>query len=199
MVKGAGRQAVSERCAIRPETLSRDRAPVVIEPDREGELTALEKEVWRLLEDVPDPEIPILSVVDLGLIRYVREQDGHGVCVGVSPTYTGCPATEVIRAQIEAKLREAGYASVQVESVLSPAWTSDWLTESGREKLREYGIAPPERSVSTPRQLWRDPQVSCPRCDSSRTERVSEFASTPCKALYRCLSCFEPFEYFKCL
>lgn len=159
----------------------------------------VEREVWRLLAAVPDPEIPILSVIELGVVRYVRDEQERGIAVGVSPTYTGCPATEVIQASIKARLHEAGYATVRVDSVLSPPWTSDWLSESAREKLREYGIAPPAESVNSPRRLFGEPAVQCPRCSSAQTQRVSEFASTPCKALYRCTGCLEPFEYFKCI
>lgn len=158
-----------------------------------------EREVWRILADVPDPEIPVLSVVELGIIRHVRVADDGRVTVGVSPTYTGCPATEVIARSIESRLEEEGYEHPKVESVLSPPWTSDWLTESGRAKLKEYGIAPPAHSVSNPKHLFREPKVACPRCSSMQTSKVSEFASTPCKALYRCASCLEPFEYFKCI
>jgi ring-1,2-phenylacetyl-CoA epoxidase subunit PaaD len=157
----------------------------------------VEQAVWSLLAEVPDPEIPILNVIELGIIRYVRDEQERGIAIGVSPTYTGCPATEVIQAST--KLRKAGFAGVRVDSVLAPAWTSDWLTDSAREKLREYGIAPPADSVSNPRHLLRDPDVRCPRCASAQTQRVSEFASTPCKALYRCKDCLEPFEYFKCI
>lgn len=158
-----------------------------------------ERDVWRILADVPDPEIPVLNVVELGLIRYVRATDEDRVAVGVSPTYTGCPATEVIASSIRSRLEAEGYREPQVESVLAPAWTSDWLTESARAKLKEYGIAPPAHAVTNPKHLWRDPNVACPRCASTRTSKVSEFASTPCKALYRCSSCLEPFEYFKCI
>jgi ring-1,2-phenylacetyl-CoA epoxidase subunit PaaD len=159
----------------------------------------VEQEIWSLLAEVPDPEIPILNVIDLGIIRYVRDEREHGIVVGVSPTYTGCPATEVIQASIRTRLRKAGFTDVRIDSVLAPAWTSDWLTDSAREKLREYGIAPPAETVSDPRHLLRDPDVHCPRCASAQTQRVSEFASTPCKALYRCKDCLEPFEYFKCI
>lgn len=158
-----------------------------------------EREVWRILADVPDPEIPVLSVVELGIIRHVRVADDGQVTVGVSPTYTGCPATEVIARSIETRLLAEGYRQPKVEQVLSPPWTSDWLTESGRDKLKEYGIAPPAHSVSSPKHLFREPNVVCPHCSSAQTSKVSEFASTPCKALYRCSSCLEPFEYFKCI
>jgi ring-1,2-phenylacetyl-CoA epoxidase subunit PaaD len=159
----------------------------------------VEREVWRLLAEVPDPEIPILNVIELGVVRYVRDEQERGIYVGVSPTYTGCPATEAIQASIKARLHEAGFESVRVDSVLAPAWTSDWLSDSAREKLREYGIAPPAESVDNPRRLFGEPTVQCPRCSSAQTQRVSEFGSTPCKALYRCTSCLEPFEYFKCI
>ena len=158
-----------------------------------------EREVWRILADVPDPEIPVLSVVELGIIRHVRVADEGAVIVGVSPTYTGCPATEVIARSIQSRLAAEGYEHSQVESVLAPPWTSDWLTESARVKLREYGIAPPAHSVSNALHLFREPNVACPRCASTQTTKLSEFASTPCKALYRCSSCLEPFEYFKCI
>jgi ring-1,2-phenylacetyl-CoA epoxidase subunit PaaD len=157
-----------------------------------------EREVWRLLGEVPDPEIPVLNVVELGLIRYVRGADQRQVEVGVSPTYTGCPATEVIQRSIEARLASAGFAT-RVVAVLGPPWTSDWLTDSARAKLTEYGIAPPAHAVASPRHLFQEPEVHCPRCASAQSERVSEFGSTPCKALYRCTVCREPFEYFKCI
>ena len=156
--------------------------------------SATERAIWRLLEDVPDPEIPIISVVDLGIIRHVRSGP-DGVVVGVSPTYTGCPATEVIQGAIKTKLQDAGYANVRVETVLAPAWTSEWLTDAARDKLREYGIAPPVRAVIR-HCLAKDPAG---RPALAELAAISEFASTPCKALYRCTACLEPFEYFKCI
>ncbi|MGH8176557.1 MAG: 1,2-phenylacetyl-CoA epoxidase subunit PaaD [Steroidobacter sp.] len=165
----------------------------------ESSAARVERDVWRLLAEVPDPEIPVLSVVELGLIRYVRSDEAQRVAVGVSPTYTGCPATEVIQSAIRSRLETAGYDEISIDSVLSPPWTSDWLTESAREKLKEYGIAPPAHAVSHPRHVFREPEVQCPRCDSPRSQLVSEFGSTPCKALYRCSACLEPFEYFKCI
>lgn len=164
-----------------------------------------ERAVWELLASVPDPEIPVLSVVDLGIVRHVHwghgsgEGDGSTLRVGITPTYSGCPATEIIRSSVQAALDRAGYHDAVVEEVLSPPWTSDWLTEEGRRKLKVFGIAPPVTSVSSPRHLFRAPVVPCPRCSSLATERVSEFGSTPCKAHYRCTSCLEPFDYFKCL
>jgi len=162
-----------------------------------------ERQVWDVLENVPEPEIPVLTVVDLGIVRHVRWLKGSSgqdeLHVGITPTYSGCPATEVIRGMIAKALECKGYAGVVIEEVLSPPWTSDWLTEAGRRKLEAFGIAPPERSVSSPRHLFRTPVVACPRCGSHATEKVSEFGSTPCKAHYRCTSCLEPFDYFKCL
>lgn len=155
---------------------------------------------WAALQDVMDPEIPVLSVVDLGLIRRL-EVDGAGVLeVDLAPTYSGCPAMAVIRGAVEAALRAAGLGPVRINEVLAPAWTSDWLSAEGRQKLLRYGIAPPVKAVDTPRGIWRAPTiVRCPRCDSAATEELSHFGSTPCKALYRCQGCLEPFEHFKCI
>lgn len=152
-----------------------------------------------VLAAVMDPEIPVLSVIDLGIIRYVRQTEVDGIEVGVSPTYTGCPATDIIRADIERALRAEGYRQVKVLDVLSPPWTSDWISDQGREQLRRYGIAPPEKAVTSPRGLFVRPPVACPRCGSQRTERISEFGSTPCKAHFRCTDCAEPFDHFKCI
>ena len=154
--------------------------------------------IWRVLEDVPDPEIPVLSVVDLGIVRYVRWDADNRLHVGLTPTYTGCPATEVIRGSVRRALRLAGHVDAQVDTVLSPPWTSDWLSREGRQKLAAFGIAPPAEPVSSPRRLFGEPFVACPKCGSDSTEKVSEFGSTPCKAHYRCTECLEPFDYFKC-
>lgn len=139
------------------------------------------------LAEIPDPEIPVLSITDLGIVRDVQ-CDG-GVVVSLAPTYSGCPATEVIESSVVAALEERGVVDVSIKRVLSPPWTSDWISAAGREKLRKYGIAPPERAEP----------VACPRCGSEKSERVSEFGSTACKASYRCTDCREPFEYFKCI
>jgi len=159
----------------------------------------LEASVRELLERVMDPEIPVLSVIDLGIVRHVRRAGNDGIEVGVSPTYSGCPATEVIRRLIARALHSSGYPQAYVVDVLSPPWSSDWITPGGREKLRRYGIAPPAVAVATVRRLFAQPQIACPRCGSTQTERISEFGSTPCKAHYRCISCAEPFDYFKCI
>ncbi len=154
---------------------------------------------WQVLETVPDPEIPVLSVVDLGIVRYVHTR-ASDTTVGLAPTYTGCPAVEVIEATVrEALQRELG-KPVTIDRVLSPPWTTDWITESGRRKLAAYGIAPPAEAATSVRQLFdKGHAVACPRCHSTATTRVSEFGSTPCKAAYKCDDCLEPFDYFKCI
>ncbi len=151
--------------------------------------TAYKREqILEWLSEVPDPEIPVLTIIDLGIVRDVDCSDG--VTVSLTPTYSGCPATEAIEASVVAALEDRGVPDVRIKRVLSPAWTTDWISSEGRDKLRIYGIAPPER---------RDRPIACPRCNSTSTERVSEFGSTACKASYKCGDCLEPFEYFKCL
>ena len=151
--------------------------------------------MWRLLAGVPDPEIPVLSIVDLGVVRYVHRAADGRLHVGITPTYTGCPATEMIRSAARAALDAAGYREALLEEVLSPPWTSDWLTAEGRAKLAAFGIAPP----GPPAPGGTPAPVRCPRCGSLSTERISEFGSTPCKAQYKCQDCLEPFDYFKCI
>ena len=155
------------------------------------------EQILEWLADVPDPEIPVLSITDLGIVRDV-ECDA-GVVVSLSPTYSGCPATEVIEASVVAALEDRGIADVTVRRVLSPPWTTDWISDTGREKLKTYGIAPPEKGGGKRALLDGQRRVACPRCDSEKTELISEFGSTACKASYRCRDCLEPFEYFKCL
>jgi ring-1,2-phenylacetyl-CoA epoxidase subunit PaaD len=158
-----------------------------------------EARVWELLRAVPDPEIPVLSIVDLGIVRHVRRAGDGRWHVGLTPTYSGCPATDVIRRAVRAMLDAGGCAHAVVEEVLAPPWTSAWLTDEGRRKLRAFGIAPPQEEVQSPRHLWHAPVITCPRCGSRESERLSEFGSTPCKAHYRCRACGEPFDYFKCI
>jgi ring-1,2-phenylacetyl-CoA epoxidase subunit PaaD len=160
------------------------------EPQRRSATAPSDERVWRVLRCVMDPEIPVLSVVDLGVVRYVRA-DGSRVRVGITPTYSGCPATEVIRRSIREALEQNDLGDVIVETVLSPPWTSEWLSEEGRRKLESFGIAAPTARAAS--------AVSCPRCGSHHVERVSEFGSTPCKAHYRCGDCLEPFDVFKCI
>ena len=207
-----------------------------VRSESEGDPT---EQVWATLRQVPDPEIPVISVVDLGIVRYVRwgnagetneavkawvsvSDDGErpnvpargaplgaalganedvakNLRVGLTPTYSGCPATEVIRKSVKDALIHAGYENIVIEDVLSPPWSSDWITDDGRRKLQAYGITPPAESVSNPRRLLSPLVIACPRCASRNTERLSEFGSTPCKAHYRCVACLKPFDYFKCI
>lgn len=158
-----------------------------------------EKAVWDILARVPDPEIPAVSVVDLGIVREVR-LDGGALEVVITPTYSGCPATDVIARDVAAALHKNGYPDARVTTALSPAWTTDWITDAGREKLRAFGIAPPPRMERRIKSLLgEDPAVQCPRCGSADTRKVSNFGSTPCKAHFTCNACLEPFDYFKCL
>ena len=158
----------------------------------------LEQQIWAWLAEVPDPEIPVLSVVDLGIVRGLN-LGANSIEIEVAPTYSGCPATEFIEGNIIASLKEHGLQNVSVSRVLSPPWTTDWITPAGREKLRAYGIAPPEGSASKTALLGDSKSVSCPRCGTRKTSLVSEFGSTACKASWKCDECLEPFEYFKCI
>jgi ring-1,2-phenylacetyl-CoA epoxidase subunit PaaD len=151
----------------------------------------------RIVAAVVDPEIPVLTLEDLGILRGVERRDGC-IAVKLTPTYTGCPATLAITLAAEAALREAGMPDVRVETVLSPPWSSDQITEAGRRKLKEFGIAPPVRARSA-RALFTQEAVACPKCGSTATAKISEFGSTACKALWRCEACAEPFDYFKCI
>lgn len=158
-------------------------------------------QVWSWLRGVPDPEIPVISVVDLGIVRGVEWQDDTLV-VTVTPTYSGCPATEVIARDIEEALKAHNVARFRLATRLAPAWSTDWISEGGRQRLKGYGIAPPEEGAHEVRvdvaSLFRKAvTVDCPRCGSGKTQRVSEFGSTPCKAHYKCRDCLEPFDYFK--
>jgi ring-1,2-phenylacetyl-CoA epoxidase subunit PaaD len=152
-------------------------------------------QVWSILADVPDPEIPVVSVVDLGIVRDVAFE-GEDLIITVTPTYSGCPATAVIALEIEAALRRGGIERVRIKSRLSPAWTTDWIGEKAREKLRAYGIAPPVGGARCVGDL-KNPIVECPHCGSTTTLEVARFGSTPCKASWRCRDCLEPFDYFK--
>lgn len=158
------------------------------------------EQVWEWLREVPDPEIPVLSLVDLGVIREVG-YDGGTLKIAISPTYSGCPATSVISMDVEAALRSHGVENLAIERRLSPPWTTDWISEEGKAKLRDYGIAPPHsREAELAGKLQgRSLDVACPRCGSTDTEEVSRFGSTPCKAAWRCRACLEPFDRFKCI
>ena len=152
---------------------------------------AFEDRVIGILSRVPDPEIPCVSVVDLGIVRAVKDD-----AVVITPTYTGCPATIAIERSIREALDAAGFSALRIETVLTPAWTTDWISDEGREKLRAYGIAPPPKSAA--KHSLRETPAECPSCGSRHTEEISRFGSTPCKALHRCLDCREPFDRFKC-
>ena len=156
----------------------------------------LRQRAWDAAAGVVDPEIPVLTIADLGVLRDVV-LDGDHVEVAITPTYSGCPAMNMIALEIEVALERAGFRGSKVRTVLSPAWTTDWMSEEGRRKLRASGIAPPQASSSR-RALFGEQSVACPQCGSARTELLSEFGSTSCKALWRCKTCREPFDYFKC-
>jgi len=153
--------------------------------------------VKEILSSVCDPEIPVLTIDDLGIIREIIEEDDE-VEVVITPTYSGCPAMNMIEVNIKAALQEHGYQKIKVTTILSPAWTTDWLTESGKQKLKAYGIAPPIGSVEKAMLLGEERDIECPQCNSTNTEMLSQFGSTACKSLFRCKNCLEPFDYFKC-
>jgi ring-1,2-phenylacetyl-CoA epoxidase subunit PaaD len=161
------------------------------------EKAELRRRAWDVAAGVVDPEIPVLTIADLGVLREVAVTEDGQVEVTITPTYSGCPAMNMITIEIELALARAGFSDARVRTVLSPAWTTDWMSEAGRRKLREYGIAPPKTSASR-RGLFGVEQVACPQCGSLNTEVLSEFGSTSCKALWRCNRCREPFDYFKC-
>lgn len=157
-------------------------------------------EIKSWLEELPDPEIPVISIVELGIIRSINVNDSS-VLVSITPTYSGCPAMKQIEDDIVSTLKQRGIPNVEVKMVYSPAWTTDWISDAAKEKLNKYGIAPPEHSSIDKRVLMglEERVVKCPQCHSSNTEMISQFGSTACKALYRCKDCAEPFDYFKCL
>jgi ring-1,2-phenylacetyl-CoA epoxidase subunit PaaD len=158
------------------------------------------QELWSILEKVNDPEVPVLTIIDLGIVRDVHynEQSGEAEII-ITPTYSGCPAMDVIRMQIRMTLLEHGLENIKISTVLSPAWTTDWMSEAGKEKLRAWGIAPPNAKPQVcDMALFAEETVQCPHCGSYSTRRISEFGSTACKSLYQCNQCQEPFDYFKC-
>jgi len=160
--------------------------------------TITKEEIWNYLNEIPDPEVPVINIVELGIARDVELRNDK-VIVSITPTYSGCPAMKVIEEDILRVLKEKGVADVEIKMVYSPVWTTDWLTETAKEKLRAYGIAPPEKTSSDKSVLTLHPKViACPRCRSTNTSLISQFGSTACKALYRCNDCKEPFDYFKC-
>jgi len=162
------------------------------------DIEVTEKEIWEILEEVTDPEIPVLTVVDLGVVRKVEKLE-QGWRVTITPTYSGCPAMNVIEINIRIALETKGIKPVEVHTILSPAWTTKWLSEKGKEKLEAYGIAPPVDDTEDKGALFPEAKVvPCPNCGSKDTRMISQFGSTACKALYQCNDCLEPFDYFKC-
>jgi ring-1,2-phenylacetyl-CoA epoxidase subunit PaaD len=164
-----------------------------------------EADIWHLMNEVADPEIPVISIVDLGIVRSVEVHTPANntkpqVTIIITPTYSGCPAMDVIAMNIRMKLLEHGFNNIHVNTSLSPAWTTDWMSSEGKEKLKVFGIAPPNpsQSVCTPVLFQEEESVQCPHCDSYHTKMISRFGSTACKALYQCTACHEPFDYFKC-
>lgn len=155
-------------------------------------------EVRKLLGEVHDPEVPVLTILDLGIVRDIRVEGGLEIVI--TPTYSGCPAMDMIRQQIVTTLDQHGYGQVKVTTVLSPAWTTEWMSQEGKDKLKAYGIAPPNplQQVCQIRPFHREEAVQCPHCGSYHTSLISEFGSTACKSLYKYMDCKEPFDYFKC-
>ncbi|MCR9288299.1 MAG: phenylacetate-CoA oxygenase subunit PaaJ [Bacteroidetes bacterium] len=161
--------------------------------------TKANPQIIDVLKTVTDPEVPVLTVIDLGVVREVLELEDGTVEVIITPTYSGCPAMNTIEINIKAALQEAGYQKIKVTTILSPAWTTAWLSEEGKKKLKAYGIAPPvEGSMDKNALFQEDKKVECPQCNSMNTKMVSQFGSTACKSLYKCNDCLEPFDYFKC-
>ena len=156
-------------------------------------------EVWNILNEIPDPEIPVISIVELGVVRDFAIQDKN-IDIVITPTYTGCPATNFFEKDITTELIKAGFTTVNITHQYNPAWTTDLISEESREKLRKYGIAPPDGRTSDKNfLLGKDPKVKCPQCKSSNTKMISQFGSTACKSLYQCNECLETFDYFKCI
>ena len=157
-----------------------------------------EQNIWHLLEEVKDPEVPVLSIVDLGIVRQVSTEDDQ-INIIITPTYSGCPAMDVINMDIRLKLIEKGYRKINIQQSLSPAWTTDWMSDEGKRKLKAYGIAPPnQKQQFCTSEMFAEEAVQCPRCSSYNTRLVSQFGSTACKAMYQCSDCKEAFDYFKC-
>jgi ring-1,2-phenylacetyl-CoA epoxidase subunit PaaD len=160
--------------------------------------TISKDQIHKILEKVTDPEIPVLTIGDMGIIRDIILQDDT-IEVVITPTYSGCPAMDMIEVNIKSALQEEGFQKIKVSSKLSPAWTTDWLSEEGKRKLKAYGIAPPTKETADKNTLFGEaPKIECPQCGSKDTQLVSQFGSTPCKSLYKCNNCLEPFDYFKC-
>jgi ring-1,2-phenylacetyl-CoA epoxidase subunit PaaD len=165
-----------------------------------GDTILNEEQIWELMHQIPDPEIPVIDIVELGVIRAVKLNNKSSVEITITPTYSGCPAMKQMEDDIRKQLNEAGFSEIKINTVYNPPWTTDWITQEAKVKLNNYGIAPPEHSsIDKGVLLGRDRIVKCPRCSSTSTQLVSQFGSTACKALYKCSDCLEPFDYFKCI
>ncbi len=172
--------------------------------DKAQHLAVTSDAIWRVLENVPDPEIPVISIVDLGIVRTVDVARDGSCTVTLTPTYSGCPATEVIAADVREALSGLGCERIIIKTQLSPAWTTEWINDAAKEKLKAYGIAPPHTHEPSEQRIGifaigglQKNKIACPRCACASTETISQYGSTPCKAQYRCLACKEPFDYFK--
>ena len=158
------------------------------------------EDIFALLSEIPDPEIPVISIIELGVIRNVEIINDTTISLKITPTYSGCPAMKQIEDDVRKKLSENGFTTIDIKTFFSPPWTTDWITPEAKEKLRKYGIAPPENSTEDKSWLTgKENKIACPRCKSLNTKLISQFGSTACKALYQCQDCLEPFDYFKCI
>lgn len=158
------------------------------------------EDILSLLSEIPDPEIPVISIIELGVIRGINIIDETSIQLKITPTYSGCPAMKQIEDDVRKKLAENGFTNITINTIFSPPWTTDWITPEAKEKLRKYGIAPPEHSTEDKSSLTgKSKTIKCPRCKSQNTKLISQFGSTACKALYQCQDCLEPFDYFKCI
>ena len=156
--------------------------------------------ILTLLSEIPDPEIPVITIIELGVIRDIEITDNTSISLKITPTYSGCPAMKQIEDDVRKKLSENGFTNITINTIFSPPWTTDWITTEAKEKLRIYGIAPPEHSTEDKSWLTgKTKSIACPRCKSQNTKLISQFGSTACKALYQCQDCLEPFDYFKCI
>jgi ring-1,2-phenylacetyl-CoA epoxidase subunit PaaD len=176
---------------------------MVSKMDTTADIMQNEQELWKILQEVKDPEIPVLTIIDLGIVRSVKNvlsPDGENcIEIVITPTYSGCPAMDVISMDIRLKLLEKGFKNISIKQQLSPAWTTDWITAEGKQQLKQYGIAPPNpKQQFCIEDMFHQEVVECPRCNSYHTELISQFSSTACKAMYRCQECKEAFDYFKC-
>jgi ring-1,2-phenylacetyl-CoA epoxidase subunit PaaD len=163
-------------------------------------LNLTKEHIFSLLSEIPDPEIPVITIIELGVIRDIEITDGNSISLKITPTYSGCPAMKQIEDDVRKKLSENGFTNITINTIFSPPWTTDWITTEAKEKLRQYGIAPPEHSTEDKSWLTgKTKNIACPRCKSLNTKLISQFGSTACKALYQCQDCLEPFDYFKCI